>query len=89
MEWLSQAIRERRTIRKFKPEPGGTPGAAEKTAQGGDVGAPSAMNTQPVPQCRISFCWRVKQVLGITPVGWPDQSPPVPPRKHEAIEWRD
>jgi len=28
-------------------------------------------------------------LVGITPVGWPDQSPPLPPRKHEAIEWRD
>ena len=28
-------------------------------------------------------------LVGITPVGWPDQSPPTPPRKHETIEWRD
>ena len=28
-------------------------------------------------------------LVGITPVGWPDQSPPMPPRKHETIEWRD
>jgi len=27
-------------------------------------------------------------LVGLTPVGWPDQSPPVPPRKHETIEWR-
>ena len=28
-------------------------------------------------------------LVGLTPVGWPDQAPPVPPRKHETIEWRD
>jgi nitroreductase len=28
-------------------------------------------------------------LVGLTPVGWPDQSPPVPPRKHETIEWRN
>ena len=28
-------------------------------------------------------------LIGLTPVGWPDQTPPVPPRKHAAIEWRD
>jgi hypothetical protein len=28
-------------------------------------------------------------LVGITPVGWPDQNPPVPPRKHETIEWRN
>lgn len=27
-------------------------------------------------------------LIGLTPVGWPDQIPPVPPRKHENIEWR-
>jgi nitroreductase len=27
-------------------------------------------------------------LVGVTPVGWPDQSPPIPPRKHETIEWR-
>lgn len=28
--------------------------------------------------------WRL---LALTPVGWPDQTPPVPPRKHEDIIW--
>ena len=27
-------------------------------------------------------------LVGLTPVGWPDQNPPVPPRKHKTIEWR-
>ncbi|MDR1685274.1 MAG: nitroreductase family protein [Desulfovibrio sp.] len=27
------------------------------------------------------------KLVGVTPVGWPDQSPPVPPRKHEDIVW--
>ena len=26
-------------------------------------------------------------LIGMTPVGWPDQTPPTPPRKHLAIEW--
>jgi hypothetical protein len=26
-------------------------------------------------------------LIGMTPVGWPDQVPPTPPRKHLAIEW--
>ncbi len=29
------------------------------------------------------------KLVGVTPVGYPDQSPPVPPRKHEDIVWRD
>lgn len=28
-------------------------------------------------------------LVGITPVGWPDQNVPTPPRKNEVIEWRD
>ena len=28
-------------------------------------------------------------LIGLTPVGWPDQVPPTPPRKHETIEWRE
>jgi nitroreductase len=28
--------------------------------------------------------WRL---LALTPVGWPDQTPPVPPRKHQDIVW--
>ena len=28
--------------------------------------------------------WRL---LGMTPVGYPDQTPPVPPRKDESIVW--
>lgn len=28
--------------------------------------------------------WRL---VGVTPIGYPDQVPPVPPRKHENIEW--
>lgn len=28
-------------------------------------------------------------LISLTPVGWPDQTPPTPPRKHLAIEWRD
>ena len=27
-------------------------------------------------------------LVGLSPMGWPDQNPPVPPRKHESIEWR-
>lgn len=27
-------------------------------------------------------------LIGLTPVGWPDQSPPTPPRKERPIEWR-
>jgi nitroreductase len=30
--------------------------------------------------------WRL---VGVTPIGYPDQVPPVPPRKHENIEWLD
>lgn len=30
--------------------------------------------------------WRL---LALTPVGYPDQTPPVPPRKHEDIIWLD
>jgi len=26
-------------------------------------------------------------LVGLTPVGYPAQSPPVPPRKHEIVEW--
>ena len=26
-------------------------------------------------------------LIGITPIGWPDQTPPTPPRKHQDIEW--
>jgi nitroreductase len=28
-------------------------------------------------------------LIGVTPVGYPDQTPPVPPRKHEDIVWLD
>ena len=28
-------------------------------------------------------------LVGITPVGWPEHTPPAPPRKDELIEWRD
>lgn len=28
------------------------------------------------------------KLVGVTPVGYPDQTPPIPPRKHEDIEWR-
>lgn len=28
-------------------------------------------------------------LIGLTPVGWPDQVPPTPPRKIETIEWRE
>ena len=28
-------------------------------------------------------------LIGITPIGWPDQTPPTPPRKHQDIEWRE
>lgn len=28
-------------------------------------------------------------LIGLTPVGWPDQNPPTPPRKDETIEWMD
>lgn len=28
-------------------------------------------------------------LVGMTPVGWPDQKPPTPPRKHEPIKWLD
>jgi nitroreductase len=28
-------------------------------------------------------------LVGLTPIGWPEQSPPIPPRKHEVIEWRE
>lgn len=28
------------------------------------------------------------KLVGVTPVGFADQTPPVPPRKHEDIEWR-
>ncbi|MDR2800046.1 MAG: nitroreductase family protein [Desulfovibrio sp.] len=27
-------------------------------------------------------------LVGVTPVGYPAQTPPVPPRRHESIEWR-
>jgi len=30
--------------------------------------------------------WRL---VGLTPIGYPDQTPPVPPRKHEEILWLD
>jgi len=30
--------------------------------------------------------WRL---VGLTPIGYPDQTPPVPPRKHETIVWLD
>jgi nitroreductase len=29
------------------------------------------------------------QLVGVTPVGYPDQSPPVPPRKQEDIVWQE
>lgn len=29
------------------------------------------------------------KLAGLTPVGYPDQTPPVPPRKHEDIVWLD
>ena len=29
------------------------------------------------------------KLVGVTPVGYADQSPPVPPRKHEDIVWMD
>jgi nitroreductase len=28
-----------------------------------------------------------KQLVALLPIGYPDQSPPVPPRKHETINW--
>ena len=29
------------------------------------------------------------KLVGVTPVGYPDQTPPVPPRKHEDIVWME
>lgn len=29
------------------------------------------------------------KLAGVTPVGYPDQTPPVPPRKHETIIWME
>lgn len=28
-------------------------------------------------------------LVGLTPLGWPDQTPPVPPRKATIVEWRN
>jgi nitroreductase len=29
------------------------------------------------------------ELVGVTPVGYPDQTPPIPPRKHEDIVWME
>ena len=29
------------------------------------------------------------KLVGVTPVGWPDQTPPVPPRKNDEIVWME
>ena len=186
---LIQAIRERRTIRKFKPDP--VPPSLLESLIEGAMWAPSAMNTQPwkfivltgpakdgliaiaegciekldlrmqtlfndkmrtlvrgyfkdfggapavvalvshlpaeevyqrgsiysscaamhnflllAHEAGLGACWMTGPLwvenavleylgcpeyglVGLTPVGWPDQNPPVPPRKQKTIEWRN
>jgi len=81
---LSQAIKGRRSMRRFKPDP--VPGELiEKTLELAQW-APSAMNRQEI-EINALMGMEGRKLVCLIPLGYPDEAPNAPPRREGRVQW--